>query len=295
MSVARQSKFNLHIIPILLVLVIVGGGVYYLRYLRHGGEMPKFCPPKAANELRVGTVNIARFSAIKSSDLNAEFLLAAAKRNNLDVLVIQEYSEKYKFRASDFKAMFAGQYPYIHIDGEQAIVSRIPFKTEKYDNFNMEHGSYSSYLLRCSGGSRVRLISVHLHTTGISAMMRAGNVRVSDYSRVLKSSGKVRNYQADAIMQMVNGSEYPVIVAGDFNSMPLSKVYRTFTSAGLQDTFLKAGVGKGSTFRSGKNLLRIDYILPDNNFEVRGHVVCDDFISDHRLVIATLAAKASRP
>ena len=285
----HRKKHKIHFLPLIFLLLLAGGAAYYVLCLnRLWAATPLKCSAKSEGDLRVATINIARFSMMKSARYDAEFLYAAMIKNDVDILVIQEYAELYQFSFSDFREIFLKDYPYIRRSGEQAIVSRTPFEVEKNEDFDMEYGSYASYALKKGKDVMARLVSVHLHTTGLSAMRRSGDPDAVGTAMVMNSNRKVRIYQADSITKLISGSDCPVIVAGDFNSMPYSKVYRNIRSAGLQDSFLKKGLGNGSTFRAFKNLLRIDYILPDNNFTVKDHLVCDDPLSDHRMVISTL-------
>ena len=281
---------KVRVIPILLLLLLLTAAAYYVVFLNHLGETPRECGPKAEGDLRVATINIARFGMISSAERNAESLLATLKKNDVDVLVIQEYGDKYKFEFKDFKKIFAKDYPYLSAKGEQAIVSKIPYTVQSNNDFDMESGSYASYVLgRRGDGRKVNLISVHLHTTGLSAMKQTGTSDAGAVAEVMSSNRNVRLFQAEVVKGQAEAAACPVIVAGDFNSMPLSKVYRLIKSAGLQDTFLRKGRGNGSTFRAFKDLVRIDYILPDGSLTVKDHIVCEDFLSDHRMVVATLS------
>ena len=285
----RRRNIRLHVIQMLLLGLLLGLAGYYVHYLHRPGTAPVKCPPKSVGELRVATVNIGLLGVINSPDMVAEFLQAAMQRLDVDVVLVQEYVEKYKFRFPEFRKIFEKSYPYVSFEGEQAIVSRLPFEPEQYEDFDMSHGSYASYLLHVDDSTDVRLISAHLYTTGISGLARLGDTNVGDYATAVTSSGKVRNYQAEVVSRLAAGSDCPVVVAGDYNSLPLSKAYRVMRKAGLQDSYLAAGRGNGSTFRNFKNLLRIDYVMPDANFCVTHHLVCDDFLSDHRMVVATLS------
>ena len=286
----KARKRRLRLFPVILAVLLLCAAAYYLLCLNRPGTMPRQCPARSEGDLRIATLNVARLGMISSPEAETEFLLAAVERNDVDVLVMQEFSEKYKFSFEDFKKIFGQSYPYVRFSGEQAIASRLPFEVLKDEDFNLAHGSYTSYML---GGIGVKLVSVHLHTTGVSGAMRSGDIGVAGTAGVMSSNRKARLHQAEAVREEVLSSACPVIVAGDFNSMPLTKVYRKIRSAGLQDTFMEKGQGNGSTFRSFKNLLRIDYILPDRLLTVRDHLVCDDYLSDHRLVIATVRAPAA--
>ena len=69
-----------------------------------------------------------------------------------------------------------------------------------------------------------------------------------------------RAKQAKDIASLVNATETPVILCGDFNDTPGTFTYETL-KGNLQDGFLSAGEGYGATYRGLHNLLRIDYLF----------------------------------
>jgi endonuclease/exonuclease/phosphatase family metal-dependent hydrolase len=98
--------------------------------------------------------------------------------------------------------------------------------------------------------------------------------------------GKFRNAyskraeQARIAAGHIARSPYPVIVSGDFNDIPASYVYSQI-SKGLEDAFIKAGKGFGSTYAGGIPFIRIDYILHSlqvKSFNFQNHKV---HFSDH--------------
>lgn len=97
-----------------------------------------------------------------------------------------------------------------------------------------------------------------------------------------------RKQQLDLLMDHVRKSPYPVVMAGDMNDVPQSYVYRLFTK-GRQDSFRKKGKGLGVTFGDTYPFLRIDYIIPDNNFKVLSHEINSVHFSDHFPIRANLS------
>jgi endonuclease/exonuclease/phosphatase family metal-dependent hydrolase len=58
-----------------------------------------------------------------------------------------------------------------------------------------------------------------------------------------------------------------------------------------QDAFLAKGFGLGKTFNSLSPVLRIDYVMPDNYFEVKQFDLVDEKMSDHKMLVADLMLK----
>lgn len=107
-------------------------------------------------------------------------------------------------------------------------------------------------------------------------------------TRKLARGHKMHQKQIDILTKYIKDSPYPIIVCGDFNSVPLS--YEYFSMKGnLQDVFELSGEGLGLSFYDYFYPIRIDYILADKNFTpLSTHVDQSVKFSDHYPVISTL-------
>jgi endonuclease/exonuclease/phosphatase family metal-dependent hydrolase len=102
----------------------------------------------------------------------------------------------------------------------------------------------------------------------------------------------LQDKQAFHLHQVVANSPYPVILCGDFNSVP--NAYTYFMGKGvLQDAFLKKGRGMGCTYPRLSSTLRIDYIFADPVFTIKSFDVKRAVLSDHYPVVAKIALPAS--
>lgn len=107
---------------------------------------------------------------------------------------------------------------------------------------------------------------------------------IKDISFRLRDAFIKRASQADILSKHIQNSPYPVIVTGDFNDVPVSYTYRTMKQD-LNDSFVEAGRGIGTTYMGKFPSFRIDFIL--HNDKIR----CVDFdipnvkLSDHYPVI----------
>lgn len=100
----------------------------------------------------------------------------------------------------------------------------------------------------------------------------------------MKRAFQKRGTQADIIRASVDSTKLPNIICGDFNDVPGSYTY--FTIRGKhQDAFLRKSWGVGRTYYSIAPTLRIDYILPDDNFIINQFDMVDEDLSDHLLLV----------
>ncbi len=143
-------------------------------------------------------------------------------------------------------------------------------------------------------GKRYRLMSVHLQSFGfVKKMVRLNGNNEEDERKIknivkrLIPTFRMHQEQVDIIHKMVEKSPYPVILTGDFNSVPNSYEYYHL-SEGLQDAFLAAGRGSGTSFHDYKFPIRIDYIFTSKSIKALSYKVERSVrVSDHFPVVAT--------
>ena len=145
-------------------------------------------------------------------------------------------------------------------------------------------------------GQKVRVLAVHLQTTGVDRAQRnlsyqSRNLSVEGSSEAMeqmqasyRANAVVRAQQVARLRQMVDTLRMPLIVCGDFNDMPSSYTYRAM-KGDLHDGFKDCGSGYGGTFRHFKGLLRIDYMFYNDAFSGERYYTLDVPYSDHKPVL----------
>lgn len=109
-------------------------------------------------------------------------------------------------------------------------------------------------------------------------------------ARKMKHAFQKRGVQADIIRSHIDSSDRKHIVCGDFNDVPGSYTYFRIRHKN-SDAFLKKSWGIGRTFYSIAPTLRIDYILPDDHFNVMQFDRIDEDLSDHLLLVSDLTMR----
>ncbi|NML68820.1 endonuclease/exonuclease/phosphatase family protein [Chryseobacterium sp. RP-3-3] len=95
--------------------------------------------------------------------------------------------------------------------------------------------------------------------------------------------------QVGTIKEAIETSPYPVIIAGDLNSVPNSYEYYHLAD-GLEDAFVKAGKGSATSFHDYKFPIRIDYIFTSKTIQPVSYKVDRTVkLSDHYPVVATFS------
>ena len=102
---------------------------------------------------------------------------------------------------------------------------------------------------------------------------------------------KAHQEEVESIISGIGNSPYPVVIVGDFNSVPNSYEYYKMTK-NYNDVFLEVGRGLGTTFHDYKLPIRIDYIYASESLEpISYNVNRNAHHSDHFPVTAEFSFK----
>ena len=249
------------------------------------------------NGLKIATYNVAMFNR-ETSGFMAQDILAEMRRENVDLLCIQEYNDISgdKKNSDSYKDYF----PYMATGREDMVIySRYPITQSKKLLFEDTNNSAMWADIDVKG-IEFRVFNVHLETTGINrtlhkaGMMMAQNQDISN-SRILYAiygnymmGMYFRSGQAIQIANEEANSKFPVILCGDFNDVPYSFVYNTMLG-NMVDGFKECGHGFMYTYRGGKKAVRIDYIFHDQDIKGVDYYRSDLSYSDHYPVFMKVA------
>ena len=241
------------------------------------------------NGLKIATYNVAMFGR-ETSGFMAQDILAEMRRENVDILCMQEYNDQSgeKKNSDSYRDYF----PYMAQGrNDMVIYSRYPITQSKTLLFEDTNNS-AMWADVDVKGMDVRVFNVHLETTGINrtlhvaGKMMAQNREVSN-SRILQAiygnymmGLYFRSGQAIEISNEKAKSKNPVILCGDFNDVPYSFVYNTMLG-NMVDGFKECGSGWMYTFRGGKKAVRIDYIFHDEELHGLSYYRTNLSYSDH--------------
>ena len=215
-----------------------------------------------------------------------------------DVVCLQDvdvYKNSKFLTLEDVKHEMRKKYPYSYIDFS-TYDSRHQFGTmvwSKYPLINKHSIQYENKSAnlsnRCDivvGVDTFRLINNHLQSYSFTSSDLENFDKIEEK---WKKNIPLRNKQAQIVRQEIDASPYPVIVVGDFNSIPLSFTY-LHISQGLHDAWRSTHLWElGATCIKRGIGLRIDYILCSDPLVPARCVVHPTNASDHQPVEATLA------
>ena len=252
---------------------------------------------EAKKGIKIATYNVAMFSR-ETSGFIAQDILAEMKKQKVDIVCFQEYSDQSGDRKNSDS--YKDYFPYMAVgESDMVIYSRYPITNFKNLNFEMTNNSAMWAEVKV-GDTTIRVYNAHLETTGINRTLHGASKLINQGMEV-ESNALLRaiygNYtlgmiaragQANVLAMDMRDSEAPIIVCGDFNDVPYSYVYNTMLGDKI-DGFKECGKGWMYTFRGGKKNVRIDYIFHDKAFEGISYYRRDLTYSDHYPVFMKIA------
>lgn len=291
-ALIRHSKsFWIPLVAVLPSILVFG------RHFQPGAE--EFSP--AEDDVKIVSYNVGRFAAGPAGrTASRDSVYAFLRRQDADIICLQEvFFEHSSSLENEFAEKFGDYhleyYVYTQPSGVygNVILSRMPARNKGKVIF--EHSAnmalYGDYIIfdRLFRVYNCHFQSYNISLSGIGKALRRGfGDAVRNTERKMSSSLSLRPKQVDAVIQDIEKSSLPCIVAGDFNDTPMSYTYWRL-SKGRRDSFMEAGHGFGATYSMLRPLLRIDYVLYPGLMKAVSHEVYKtEKSSDHYPIVTIL-------
>ena len=264
-----------------LIIIILGFG--YISSIYKFSEKKIFLN----EDLKVMTYNVRMFNHYKWTNEEAipEKISEFISTKSPDILTIQEFYQSEKLQI---------QYPYEYIKTKTktnkfglAIYSNFPIINSGSLDFQ-ESANNIIYADILKENDTIRIYNIHLESLKVNPDKE--NFGEKDSDKLLKRMKSSFKKQASQVTQFLEHEKHwkgKKIISGDFNNTAFSWVYREI-SKNKQDAFKEAGKGFGKTFDYAYPL-RIDFILPDMNFEVNNFKTFEVEYSDHFPIMARIS------
>jgi endonuclease/exonuclease/phosphatase family metal-dependent hydrolase len=234
--------------------------------------------PKTENLRSIRDIKVITFN-VKYGDFGWDKVKKYITDQNADIILVQEKDTNRALRQDLVK------YPSVILKTKHKIVRQEELITDK------SRGN-SFYADVDINGKIIRIVNVYLEPFRLHKSMlqfdgfgKEGGKIHTLLSHMIPTF-KAHEDQIKKIRKAIDLSPYPVILAGDFNSVPNSYEYYNL-GKDLQDAFLEAGNGSSSSFHDYKVPLRIDYIFSSKSIIPLSYKVDNSVqLSDHYPVIA---------
>ncbi|MEN8857480.1 MAG: endonuclease/exonuclease/phosphatase family protein [Flavobacteriaceae bacterium] len=245
------------------------------------------------DDIKVMSYNVRMFNHYKwtNKDAIAEKASQFIAEKKPDILTIQEFYEAKNLEIS---------YPYKYIKTKSktnkfglAIYSN--YQIINSGSLNLKNSANNIIFADVlKGTDTIRVYNIHLESLKINPDKQNFGEKNSDrLLRRIKASFQKQAAQVEQFLAHEKEWKGKKIICGDFNNTAFSWVYRQIKKD-KQDAFKIAGKGMGKTFNY-LYPMRIDFILPDNNFDVNNFKTFDVEYSDHFPILARIKLKVISP
>ena len=273
---------------------------------------------KPDSSLRIIQWNVRGLYGISNSSYtqnrNRKEIAALVNDLNPDIICMQEFNNAIYNQSthSDNIGMFIANTPYYFFSKDYTNKKRTYFAgailLSKYPildsgRVQLPDPNYESiiYIDILKGNDTLRFYTTHLESYHFTDSDYADMEKIKETDdEMLKASKNLyskmslafarQGEQSGMVRGLLDKSPHPSVICGDFNAVPNSYTYFKIRGE-RQDAFLESSFGVGKSYNGLAPTLRIDYILPDNNFSVHQFEMVDEGLSDHHMLVADLRLK----
>ncbi len=303
------AKPRLALIP--LFVLIIGYqqiGVVFAYHFK-----TSFSKKKLPETLRIVNWNVQSFNGLTNNKNTKKLvrndIAEGIEKLNADVVCLQEFNHSYNEEGNNI-SLFTSKFPYYYFSKDYKRNKGVYYSGciifSKYPVIDSGKTKYPRaesliYVDILKGSDTIRIYTTHLQSFKFKPNDYNDIDKIKDQEEnallasknifnKMKPAFKRRGVQADIVKAAMAQSPYPTIICGDFNDVPNSYTYFTIKGE-KQDAFLRKGFGIGRSFIAIAPTLRIDYILPDKQFEVQQFDMVDEGLSDHIMLVSDVKLK----
>lgn len=276
---------------------------------------PELVKQKEENVIRIVDWNVQSFNGLtknkEAKKLVRNEIAEGIAKLNPDIICLQEFNTAINAGdKADNLSLFTKQYPHYFFskdyqrnkgDYHSGCIIFSKFPIIQSDRIKYPAAESLIYVDVVKGNDTIRVYTTHLQSfkfkkedyDGLDNLGNTDEASVSASKNVFKKmklAFKRRGKQANIVREETDKSPYPSIICGDFNDVPNSYTYFHIKGE-RQDAFLKQRFGIGRTYIWLAPTLRIDYMMPDNNFEVKQFDLVDEDLSDHLMLVGDFKLK----
>jgi vancomycin resistance protein VanJ len=237
----------------------------------------------AGMKLEVLTCNVHR------TELDRDALDSYVRQTNPQVVLLQDYSDRdalpslqrpgwHRYRLAEL--FIASAFPIIRVRDLhlEEITGNDDLQIPRHT------GAAACFDLQTPAGV-VHVVNLHLPSPHLG--LGAIKDQRDDASWLLQTNSIRRWKDSERITSRMAAEAGPTIIAGDFNTLAESPIFRRFWS-GFSDAFPTAGFGYGYTYYTRRGELRIDHVLSGAGVVCTNCRIGPPCGSPHRPVLAEL-------
>ncbi len=253
------------------------------KYIHFGNNYTQDKVKNKSHQLKILTYNI-RY-ANNSKDLRAleQYIID----QDIDIAFFQEiYTRQWRSKETFLADRYNAVFDLVGISSKYPIINK--------QKIILPGNGYACSADIQTEKSIIRCLSIYLEPMflnknyfKIKKVDEAGS-KTKIVAEKLTTGFKKHQVQIDLLTKYIQESPHPVIICGDFNSVPLSYEYFALKQD-MQDVFELSGKGLGMTFYDYFYPIRIDYIFTSSQFlPLESFVNTKVNYSDHNPVTAVM-------
>ncbi len=212
------------------------------------------------------------------------------RKAEADVVALQEVNA---VSADYLKKRFGPDYPYsVFKPGDAAsgfgFLSKRPLANVRF--VEPKHGFFGTYLADVSAGDKtVQVVNVHLQP-----VLPKDGAGAAAILALYRKTEATRAKEMERIGELL-AKDRPVVVLGDFNSLPGGAALAQLSARGYTDSFAEANPADQQAttwhwkWQGTEVKFRLDYVFPSGDFKTRESRIVPSDASDHDLVVSRLA------
>ena len=274
-----------------------------------------FSKTKYKNSIRIVDWNVRSFNGLtKNKETKKhirEDVASTLIKLQPDIICLQEFNNSnYRGIESDNLSLFIKDYPYFYFSRDyhrstgmyysgSIIFSKYPLIDSGKIKYSFAESLIYADVVKES--DTFRIYTTHLQSFKFKKEDYEDIEKIKDQEDEsliasrniffkMKLAFSRRGRQAVIVKEELNKRPYPSVICGDFNDIPNSYTY-AHIKGDWQDAFLQKGFGIGRSFITMAPTLRIDYILPDNHFDILQFDMVDEDLSDHIMLVTDVRLK----
>ena len=260
-------------------------------------------PAETADSFTVASYNIHYFKDYYQDNKlrSVDALVKTISAVEADILCIQEFPRELGNRDIISKRILNNSSfnYYDHLENSDLVIfSRNPIATKGGLLFSNRVNGYQVVEVSMPNRQKLKIVNTHLASNEVSVIAEkiASEPGMEEEERLKSFFGMLGHYgkaavtrvqQMEKILEELEQDVQATIVAGDFNEVPQSYIYRQMAKK-MKDTFVEAGKGLGFSYNGKWPGLRIDYIFVSPTFGVEYCTTAPSDFSDHKMIIAKL-------
>lgn len=227
----------------------------------------------------------SHFSPRRQVDTEIAALLS---EQNPDIIAFQEFRRTYELDDIKSEYAFATQSATTQIWSKYPILSEGEVKFPGEYNYGGNSFAWADIQLP---NTTIRLYNFHISSIRLGGAVNLpesfdqldieeSNAQSKKTFALLRTAFLYREKQIDDLLNHVEQSPYPVIIAGDLNDTPGSHAYHRLHEK-FRDAHRERGVAFGRTHTNAFYPLRIDYSFDNTDFEIVRVRTIKEKLSDH--------------